>query len=75
MKIPYLDNEINYLVSLRNKGELSFYGSKKLEEYNAIKDKLSTITTDTCDTCYCNTATYHHKNLCKAQDRTPPKTD
>ena len=46
MKTPYLDNEINFLESSKNKGEISLYGLKKLEEYKSIKEKLSSVPED-----------------------------
>lgn len=41
METPYLDKEIEYLESLKKAGEISFYSSKKLEEYKEAKKQLS----------------------------------
>ena len=41
MKTPYLDKEIEYLESIKKAGEISFYSSKKLEEYKEAKKQLS----------------------------------
>jgi hypothetical protein len=41
METPYLDKEIEYLEQLKKAGEISFYSSKKLEEYKEAKKQLS----------------------------------
>lgn len=41
METPYLEKEIQYLESIKKSGEISFYSSKKLEEYKEAKKQLS----------------------------------